>query len=106
MSTYSTPAWAIAGRNDPQATQYNPNAPTPGGVRRLHEGGRDALQRHLRARRAPPRRCRGVRHFEIWNEPNLKSFFRFNGSEHLAKYKGLVKAAYTEHQGRQHEGRS
>ena len=36
-----------------------------------------------------------VRHFEIWNEPNLKGFFRFNGRSNLGKYKGLVKAAYT-----------
>ena len=35
-----------------------------------------------------------VRHFEIWNEPNLKNFFRFNNSSNVGKYKGLVKQAY------------
>ena len=35
-----------------------------------------------------------VRHFEIWNEGNLKNFFRFNNSSNVGKYKGLVKQAY------------
>ncbi|MGE3138877.1 MAG: hypothetical protein AB7O53_05375, partial [Thermoleophilia bacterium] len=29
VSTYSTPAWAVQGRDIPQATAYNPDAPTP-----------------------------------------------------------------------------
>ena len=36
-----------------------------------------------------------MRHFEVWNEPNLKNFFRYGNSSNIGKYKGLVKAAYT-----------
>jgi hypothetical protein len=36
-----------------------------------------------------------VRHYEVWNEPNLRGFFRFGNNSNLGKYKGLVKAAYT-----------
>ncbi len=35
-----------------------------------------------------------VRHWEIWNEPNIVQFFRFNGKSSLPKYKALIKAAY------------
>ena len=35
-----------------------------------------------------------VRHFEIWNEPNLKGFFRYNGRSNLGRYKGLMRAGY------------
>jgi hypothetical protein len=35
-----------------------------------------------------------VRHFEIWNEPNLKAFFSVNGRSTVSGYKRLVKAAY------------
>jgi beta-xylosidase len=94
VSTYSTPSWAIAGRNDPQATEYDPDAPTTAAFGAFMKavatrysgtfipaGGTAPLPR--------------VRHFEIWNEPNLKGFFRFNGRSNLGKYKGLVKAGYT-----------
>ena len=94
VSTYSTPSWAVAGRNDPQTTEYEPDAPTPAAFGAFMKavatrysgtftpaGGSAPLPR--------------VRHFEIWNEPNLKGFFRFNGGSNLAKYKGLVKAGYT-----------
>ena len=37
-----------------------------------------------------------IRHFEIWNEPNLKGFFNANGSSKLGPYKTLVKRAYPE----------
>ena len=35
-----------------------------------------------------------LRLIEIWNEPNLKYFFRFNEPTSLPKYKALIKAAY------------
>ena len=57
-----------------------------------------------------PTKLPRVRHFEIWNEANLKNFFRFNNSSNVGKYKGLVKQAY-KHQGgpaerHRHRGRA
>ena len=93
VSTYSTPDWAVAGRNQAHVSQYNPNAPRP-----------DAYGQFMRAvatrysgafippgATAPLPR---VRHLEIWNEPNLIEFFRYNGKSSVARYKELVKAAY------------
>jgi len=93
VSTYSTPDWAIAGNNTPHLTEYNPNAPRP-----------DAFGQFMRA---VATRYSGnfipaggavklprVRHYEVWNEPNLVGFFTFNGASTVARYKGLVKAAY------------
>ena len=93
VSTYSTPDWAVAGKNPPRASQYNPNAPRP-------EQYADFMQavatRYSGTFRPPgavaplPR----VRHLEIWNEPNIIGFFRYNGKSSLARYKALVRAAY------------
>lgn len=81
VSVYSTPAWAVQGRNDPVATQYNPNAPRA-------KDYADFMQ-------AVAQRYKGkARHFEVWNEPNLKGFFAHNGRSTVARYKALVKAAY------------
>jgi hypothetical protein len=57
-----------------------------------------ALARRYSGRHRPPEGgppLPRVRHFEVWNEPNLKNFFRYGSSSNLGKYKGLVKAAYT-----------
>ena len=43
---------------------------------------------------AGPKRLPKVSHFEVWNEPNLKSFFRSGTRTSIPKYVGLVKAAY------------
>lgn len=81
VSIYSTPAWAVQGQNRPVETQYNPNAP------RARDYA-DFVQ-------AVATRYKGkARHFEVWNEPNLKGFFSYNGKSNLARYKALVKAAY------------
>jgi hypothetical protein len=81
ISVYSTPAWAVQGRNLPVDTQYNPNAPR----------ARDFAL----FMRAVATRYRGkARHFEMWNEANLKGFFSLNGRSSLPHYKRLVKAAY------------
>ena len=94
VSTYSTPSWAIAGRNDTQATLYDPDAPTTAAF--------GAFMRAVATRYSGTFTPTGksaplprVRHFEIWNEPNLKGFFRFNGASNLSRYKGLVKVGYT-----------
>lgn len=81
VSIYSTPAWAVQGRNIPVETQYNPNAPR--------------AKDYANFVQAVAKRYKGkARHFEVWNEPNLKGFFSVNGKSNLARYKALVKAAY------------
>jgi hypothetical protein len=95
VSTYGTPDWAVAGTNNPHpVTLYNPNAPTTAAFGAFMKAVATPYSRTFvpaGSTTALPR----VRHFEIWNEPNLKGFFQFNGSSNLSKYKGLVKAGYT-----------
>ena len=93
VSTYSTPTWAVAGKNQSVPSQYNPNAPRPAdyanfmaAVTKRYSGT------FMPAGSAVP--LPRVRHCEIWNEPNIVQFFRFNGKSSLPKYKALIKAAY------------
>jgi hypothetical protein len=94
VSTYSTPDWAVAGTNIPHpTTQYNPNAPKPAAFAAFMQ----AVATRYSGTFVPtgglaplPR----VRHYEIWNEPNLKAFFSVNGRSTPGGYAGLVKAAY------------
>lgn len=94
VSTYATPDWAVAGTNAPHPrTLYNPNAPTAASFGAFMK----AVATRYSGTFVPaggvaplPR----VRHYEIWNEPNLKGFFQINGHSNLAAYKGLVKAGY------------
>ncbi|MBJ7455313.1 MAG: cellulase family glycosylhydrolase [Thermoleophilia bacterium] len=94
VSTYSTPTWAIAGRNDAQTTLYDPDAPTTASFGAFMKAVATRYSGTFTPAGAAAPLPR-VRHFEVWNEPNLKGFFRFNGASNLSKYKGLVKAAYT-----------
>lgn len=81
ISVYSTPAWAVAGRRTVYNTVHNPNAPR--------------TRPFAAFMRALATRYRGkARHFEIWNEPNLRNFFRLNGRSNAAHYGRLVRAAY------------
>jgi polysaccharide biosynthesis protein PslG len=98
VSVYSTPTWAVAGRNIRVKTQYNPNAPR---AKAFAEFMRAFATRYSGTYIDPspgigPVTLPRVRHFEIWNEPNLKAFFTLNGSSKLATYKSLVKRAYPE----------
>ncbi len=93
VSTYSTPSWAVAGKNQRVPSQYNPNAPRPAdyanfmaAVTKRYSGA------FVPAGSAVP--LPRIRHWEIWNEPNIVQFFRFNGKSSLPKYKALVRAAY------------
>ena len=93
VSTYSTPDWAIKGRNVPHLTEYNPSAPRPGAFGQFMQALALRYSGFFVPTGAPVPLPR-VRHFEIWNEPNLRSFFSVNGRSTLAGYKALVKAAY------------
>jgi hypothetical protein len=93
VSTYDTPDWAIAGRNVPHLTEYNPSAPRPAAFGEFMRAVANRYNGNFRPTGAAEPLPR-VRHFEIWNEPNLKGFFSVNGRSTLAGYKGLVKAGY------------
>lgn len=86
VSVYSSPRWAAVGRRGPVAGQpFNPWAPA-----RPADFG-DFMQ-------ALATRYPFVRHYEIWNEPNIQLFFRPQrvGRTYASvpAYAGLVKAAY------------
>ena len=93
VSTYSTPKFAQATRATGYVSAYNPNAPTPTAF--------GAFMKAVATRYSGTYPNAGggtlprVRHFEVWNEPNLKNFFRYGTKSNMGKYKGLVKAAYT-----------
>ena len=94
VSTYSTPLWAVLGRNTKHSTEYNPNAPRPaayGQFLRAVATRYSGSYTPAGATAPLPR----VRHFEVWNEPNLKGFFTHNGKANVNTYKKLVRSAYT-----------
>lgn len=97
VSTYSTPAWAVAGPKTKFPSAYNPNAPVPQAFGQFMK----AVATRYSGTYVDPSPGSGpstlprVRHFEIWNEPNIANFFRFGQKSNLGKYKGLVKQAYT-----------
>ena len=94
VSTYSTPDWAVAGTNIPHpTTEYNPNAPKPGAFAAFMQ----AVATRYNGFFTPPGALAPlprVRHYEVWNEPNLKAFFSVNGQSTIGGYINLVKAAY------------
>jgi Glycosyl hydrolases family 39 len=93
VSTYSTPAYAVAGAKTKYATAYNPNAPTAAAFGAFMK----AVATRYNGYFVTPtgQKLPRVRHYEVWNEPNLRNFFRYGNSSNIGKYKGLVKAAYT-----------
>jgi hypothetical protein len=93
VSTYSTPDWAVAGAKTKYTTVYNPNAPRPAQFAQFMQ----AVATRYNGFFIPPGAVAPlpkVRHFEIWNEPNLKGFFRVGSKSSVAAYANLVKAAY------------
>jgi hypothetical protein len=93
VSTYSTPNFAVAGPRTKYATAYNPNAPTRAAFGAFM---RAVATRYSGTFTTPAgQRLPRVRHYEVWNEPNLKNFFRYGSGSNIARYKGLVKAAYS-----------
>jgi hypothetical protein len=97
VSTYSTPTFAVSGRKTGFNTAYNPNAPIPQAFGQFMKAVATRYSGFYvdPSPGAGPATLPRVRHFEVWNEPNLKNFFRFNNASNVGKYKGLVKQAYT-----------
>ena len=105
VSVYSTPTWANGNRKAPclnnispcARSQYNPYAPLkPADFGRFMRAaatrynGKQFVRYEGKRTRLPK-----LSHWEIWNEPNLKSFFRKrNNRSSLATYGAMVRAAY------------
>jgi hypothetical protein len=81
VSVYSSPDWAAGGRGSNDIGQVNANAP-------------DARQYGLFMQALASRYRSQVRHYEIWNEPNLPRFFTPRRGAALPEYLQLVRAAY------------
>jgi hypothetical protein len=96
VSVYSTPDWALARRATAYASQYNPNAPQPGAFGNFMQALATRYNGFFPNPQAGalPATLPRVRHYEIWNEPNLKNFFRLGSKTSLPHYIRLVKAAY------------
>ncbi len=91
VSVYSTPLWSSGGL-DVEDTQYNPFAPRPGDYGKFMEA---VAKRYSGTFVSGARVIPQVRHFEVWNEPNLKGFFRTAaGSTSLPGYLRLLREAY------------
>jgi hypothetical protein len=93
VSVYGTPRWAVARRTRPHDTAYNPNAPRPAWFGQFMGALANRYSGRFRPAAGEARLPR-VRHFEIWNEPNLKSFLSVNGRANLTWYKAMVRAAW------------
>jgi Glycosyl hydrolases family 39 len=91
VSTYSTPLWSSGGRSV-EGTQYNPVAPRPGDYGKFMAA---VAKRYSGAFVTGGRTIPQVRHFEVWNEPNLKSFFQTSsGGTSIPGYLRLLREAY------------
>ena len=97
LVVYSSPAWAAGGRRGPRDSQVNPNAPSPSQFGAVMT----ALARRYSGRFRPAgeaRRLPEVRHWELWNEPNLSGFLRpqFRGGRPVAlrRYVAMTRRAY------------
>ncbi|MDX6553828.1 MAG: hypothetical protein QOD86_23 [Miltoncostaeaceae bacterium] len=74
VTVYSAPPWAANGRPIPEGTEVNPSAPNAVHFGRFME----AVARRYSGSYTPPGATAPlpeIRHFEIWNEPNLGAFF-------------------------------
>ncbi len=94
VTVYSTPFWAVEGTNTPFPSAYNPNAPRAVQYADFMQALATRYNGFYPDPVAPTTLLPRLRLIEIWNEPNLKNFFRFNNASSIPKYKALIKAAY------------
>jgi hypothetical protein len=95
VSVYNTPAWAAGGRVEGQNPALNTAAPEPEAFGAFMEA---VARRYSGEERAAGDVLPAVRHFELWNEPNLSGFLspQTSGGDRvgLDRYAAMVKAAY------------
>ena len=93
LVAYSAPPWAAGGRKPPPGREINPNAPGVADYARFMQ----ALSTRYSGRYTPPGGARlpRVRHFEIWNEPNLRGFLAVGGRKApVSRYVSMTRQAY------------
>jgi hypothetical protein len=92
VSVYSTPAWSSKGRRT--EAQYNPYAPAAGDYGRFLTAAAKRYSGRFTPAVYGTRPLPRVRNWEIWNEPNLRLFFRVGNSSSLPAYIRLLREAY------------
>jgi hypothetical protein len=94
LAVYSAPPWAAGGRGAPRGRETNPNAPGNG----HYAAFMSALATRYAGGYLPsaaPSPLPRIRHYEIWNEPNLRAFLAVNGRKATpARYAALTRAGY------------
>src|SRR5262245_302647 len=97
LTIYSSPTWANGNKRTPKGQQYNPFVPNAVQFGQFMQAIAQRYNGSFRPGEYAPVLPR-VRHFEIWNEPNLRLFFQpqYRGKTPVAakNYANLVKAAY------------
>jgi Glycosyl hydrolases family 39 len=94
VTVYSTPIWAVEGTNTAFSSAYNPNAPRATYYADFMQALATRYNGFYPDAATPGAVLPRLRLIEIWNEPNLKNFFRFNSATSIPKYKQLIKQAY------------
>jgi hypothetical protein len=96
VSVYNAPTWATGGRYEPPGYQINTATPDPDDFADFMAALATRYSGDTSA--ADGETLPEVRHFEIWNEPNLSGFLRpqFEGATpaSLDAYAAMVKAAH------------
>jgi hypothetical protein len=94
LVAYSAPPWAAGGRKPPAGREVNPNAPNVADYSRFMQ----ALATRYSGRYTPPGAAAPlprVRHFEIWNEPNLRGFLAVGGRKApFSRHVSMTRQAY------------
>jgi len=96
VSVYDTPAWASGGRFEPVGAPYNHVAPDPEAFGDFMAALAARYSGEISSPGGEP--LPEVRHFEVWNEPNLSGFLipqiEGDASVRLDAYAAMVRAAY------------
>ena len=97
VAVYSAPPWAANGRPIPAGTEVNPSAPNALHFARFMEAVATRYSgSFVPAGATDP--LPEIRHFEIWNEPNLGAFFspQSRGARRIGivNYTRMLRAAY------------
>jgi len=97
LTVYSSPTWANGNKRTPKGQQYNPFVPNAVQFGQFMQALAQRYNGSFKPGEYAPLLPR-VRHFELWNEPNLRLFFQpqYRGKTPVAakNYANLVRAAY------------
>jgi hypothetical protein len=98
LTVYSSPMWANGNKRTPKGQQYNPFVPNAVQFGQFMQALAQRYNGSFKPGEYAPVLPR-VRHYELWNEPNLRLFFQpqYRGKTPVAakNYANLVRAAYS-----------